>query len=117
LGAGVAGTPAQGTAAGCADCPSKATCTANAPSAAEAAASKADLATTLSPIKHKLLVVSGKGGVGKSTVCAQLAFALADRGYVRAAGEILFEILSQGPPPQLTAPLRSAASLAGTAWA
>lgn len=31
-------------------------------------------------IKHKILVLSGKGGVGKSTVAAQLAFALAARG-------------------------------------
>ena len=28
-------------------------------------------------IKHKILVLSGKGGVGKSTFAAQLAFALA----------------------------------------
>lgn len=28
-------------------------------------------------VKHKILVLSGKGGVGKSTVTAQLAFTLA----------------------------------------
>jgi Mrp family chromosome partitioning ATPase len=28
-------------------------------------------------VKHKLLVLSGKGGVGKSTFTAQLAWALA----------------------------------------
>ena len=32
-------------------------------------------------IKHKLLVLSGKGGVGKSTVASQLALALASKGY------------------------------------
>jgi len=32
-------------------------------------------------IKHKILVLSGKGGVGKSTVSSQLAFLLAKMGY------------------------------------
>ena len=31
-------------------------------------------------VKHKILVLSGKGGVGKSTVSSQLAFALAAHG-------------------------------------
>lgn len=31
-------------------------------------------------IKHTLLVLSGKGGVGKSTVSSQLAFSLASQG-------------------------------------
>ncbi|RPI77122.1 MAG: ATP-binding protein [Desulfobacteraceae bacterium] len=35
----------------------------------------------LAGIKRKLLVMSGKGGVGKSTVAAYLALLLADRGY------------------------------------
>src|SRR5512139_1480489 len=32
-------------------------------------------------IKHKLLVMSGKGGVGKSSVAAYLALTLAKQGY------------------------------------
>ncbi len=32
-------------------------------------------------IKHKIMVLSGKGGVGKSSVAACLALGLADRGY------------------------------------
>jgi len=32
-------------------------------------------------IKHKLLVLSGKGGVGKSTFSSQLALLLASKGY------------------------------------
>ena len=31
----------------------------------------------LKNVKHKILVLSGKGGVGKSTVCGQIAYALA----------------------------------------
>lgn len=34
----------------------------------------------MSKIKNKLLVLSGKGGVGKSTFATQLAFALAAQG-------------------------------------
>lgn len=34
----------------------------------------------MSSIKHTLMVLSGKGGVGKSTVASQLAFALAAQG-------------------------------------
>lgn len=34
----------------------------------------------MSTIKHKIIVLSGKGGVGKSTVAAQLAITLAARG-------------------------------------
>ena len=39
------------------------------------------LAERLEQIHHKLLVLSGKGGVGKSTVAANLAVALAVRGF------------------------------------
>ncbi|KAF8820080.1 putative cytosolic fe-s cluster assembling factor nbp35, partial [Cardiosporidium cionae] len=35
----------------------------------------------LSNIKHKVLVLSGKGGVGKSTVSSQLAWVLQSRGF------------------------------------
>lgn len=35
----------------------------------------------LSKIRHKIIVLSGKGGVGKSTVTANLAAVLAKRGY------------------------------------
>ena len=41
------------------------------------------LAASLSAIKHKIVVMSGKGGVGKSTVAVNLALALAQDGKVK----------------------------------
>lgn len=35
----------------------------------------------LNGVKHVILVLSGKGGVGKSTVSTQLALALKEHGY------------------------------------
>jgi Mrp family chromosome partitioning ATPase len=40
-----------------------------------------EITETLSHIKNKILVMSGKGGVGKSSVAAYLSAALAKRGY------------------------------------
>lgn len=39
------------------------------------------LAENMSKVKHKLVVLSGKGGVGKSTVAVNLAASLAERGF------------------------------------
>lgn len=61
----------------CASCPSATGCddprNANAP---KGLPPKADVS-----VKHVILVLSGKGGVGKSTVSANLAYSLANRGY------------------------------------
>jgi len=40
------------------------------------------MAQRMSRIKHKIVVMSGKGGVGKSTVAANLACVLAEAGAV-----------------------------------
>ena len=41
----------------------------------------AEISVTLSHIKNKILVMSGKGGVGKSSIAAYLSVGLAKRGY------------------------------------
>lgn len=62
----------------CKGCPNQKIC-----SSSEKKEDKEDpvLLDKLSKIKHKVLVLSGKGGVGKSTVSTQLAFALASQGF------------------------------------
>jgi Mrp family chromosome partitioning ATPase len=42
----------------------------------------AEIKETLRHIKHKVLVMSGKGGVGKSSIAACLAVLLAGRGFM-----------------------------------
>ncbi|CAE8712010.1 unnamed protein product [Polarella glacialis] len=68
---------AAGKAAGCSGCPNQSAC-------ASGEAKKKDPAVTLikdrlSNVKRKILVLSGKGGVGKSTISAQLSFGFAAR--------------------------------------
>jgi ATP-binding protein involved in chromosome partitioning len=67
----------------CKTCPSKSDATQGSCGAAKVAKSMQDigLQSTLSKIKYKILVMSGKGGVGKSTVATNVAMGLANRGY------------------------------------
>lgn len=46
----------------------------------------------LDNVKHVILILSGKGGVGKSTVSTQLALALKETGY-KVRVYIRFKIL------------------------
>lgn len=57
-----------------------ASCSSN-PQAKEANAQDTAINDFLQQVKHKLVVMSGKGGVGKSTVSADLALLLSQKGY------------------------------------
>ncbi|EPB75928.1 hypothetical protein ANCCEY_04989 [Ancylostoma ceylanicum] len=69
------GSTGAGKAAGCAGCPNQGAC-----STGQAPKPDDDIRLIqdrFSGIKHKILILSGKGGVGKSTVTTSLARALA----------------------------------------
>ena len=63
---------------GCAGCPNKQACSSG---QFKTDTSPSDVADALSKVKHKILVLSGKGGVGKSTITAQIARGLAAKGF------------------------------------
>lgn len=66
-----------GTADACQGCPNQAAC-ATAPKGPDPDQVLID--ERMSKFRHIILVLSGKGGVGKSTFAAQLAFAYAAKG-------------------------------------
>lgn len=74
-----------GQASACAGCPNQSVCASGAFSNAQAQereqAEVIALQRCLNNVSHVVLVLSGKGGVGKSTVAAQLAHTLCDQGY------------------------------------
>lgn len=63
-----------GNASACEGCPNQSVCASG--KGGEKDPEITLIAERLSGIKDKVLVLSGKGGVGKSTVCAQLAWLL-----------------------------------------
>ena len=74
-----------GKSSACAGCPNQAACSSGAFSSPAAVAAKekerTELQNALSNVSHVVLVLSGKGGVGKSTVSTQIAQSLSSRGY------------------------------------
>ncbi len=55
----------------------------------------------VSKIKHKIAVISGKGGVGKSTVTVNLAMAFAMHGYVNKVGILDADLHGPSVPKML----------------
>ena len=90
--------PDAGRAAACAGCPNAAACAAG-PGAAAPDPGAAAVAAALARVRAVVLVLSGKGGVGKSTFAAQLAFSLAARG--RAVGLLDVDICGPSIPRML----------------
>eukprot|EP00957_Ditylum_brightwellii_P072644 5520127-Ditylum_brightwellii.AAC.1 len=92
-----------GKSSACEGCPNQSACSSGAfrsPEALAAADAEADsLRSSLSNISHTLLVLSGKGGVGKSTFACQLAHTLASRGY--SVGVLDVDICGPSAPRML----------------
>eukprot|EP00775_Hariotina_reticulata_P011625 gene11625-11769_t len=99
-----------GKASACQGCPNQAVC-ASAPKGVDP--DLAAIAERMSSIKNKLLVLSGKGGVGKSTFATQLAFELAAQG--KEVG--LLDIDICGPSaPKLTGLEGEEVHQSGSGW-
>lgn len=69
------GTEKSGKSEACAGCPNQKVCSSGEAQKEDPALD--EIAGKLANVKHVILVLSGKGGVGKSTVSTQLALTLA----------------------------------------
>ena len=72
-----------GKASSCSGCPNQQACSSGSLSSSlkENENTNNHINDRMLLVKHKLLVLSGKGGVGKSTCAAQLAYTIAQQGY------------------------------------
>jgi Mrp family chromosome partitioning ATPase len=69
-----------GKASACEGCPNQSKCASGENKASVDEVAAAFVTDRMAQVKHKILVLSGKGGVGKSTFSSQLAFTLASQG-------------------------------------
>lgn len=106
-----------GKSSACDGCPNQAACGSgafNSPEAiAKAQAEKQKLRTSLENVSHTVLVLSGKGGVGKSTVSCQLAHTLASMGY--AVGLLDVDLCGPSAPRMILGDAHATAQIAQSA--
>jgi Mrp family chromosome partitioning ATPase len=109
--------PAAGTASACEGCPNQSACSSGAFSSPEAKAQAQQEATalqqSLSNVSHVILVLSGKGGVGKSTVASQLCHTLASQGY--AVGLLDVDLCGPSAPRMVLGDAHKVAQVTKTA--
>jgi Mrp family chromosome partitioning ATPase len=68
----------SGKVSGCSGCPNQTACASGAGQKMQEDPALEEVKERMSSVKHKILILSGKGGVGKSTFSCQLAWLLAD---------------------------------------
>lgn len=69
---------AAGKVSGCSGCPNQSSCASGEAKTPKTDPALEEVKERMSTVKHKVLVLSGKGGVGKSTFSCQLAWLLSD---------------------------------------
>lgn len=85
-----------GKTSACAGCPNQNVCASGAASAVDPGI--ALVQNRLTDVRHKLMVLSGKGGVGKSTVTALLARAMAHKNAAQNFGVLDIDICGPSQP-------------------
>ncbi len=106
-----------GKSSACEGCPNQAACGSgafNSPEAiAKQKAEETKLKTSLENVSHTVLVLSGKGGVGKSTVSCQLAHTLATMGY--AVGLLDVDLCGPSAPRMILGDAHATAQISQSA--
>lgn len=85
-----------GKTSACAGCPNQSICSSGAAAAVDPGLEMVQ--SRLTEVRHKLMVLSGKGGVGKSTVTALLARAMAHRYAAQNFGVLDIDICGPSQP-------------------
>lgn len=106
-----------GKSSACEGCPNQAACGSGAFNSPEAIAKQTvetnKLKTSLENVSHTVLVLSGKGGVGKSTVSCQLAHTLASMGY--AVGLLDVDLCGPSAPRMILGDAHATAQISQSA--